>query len=137
MQLSIKKKIDGYLKAAQKLPSTHEEYLKFDRSRSYSFTRDAENLQAEYEQFLALTLNGYAAQHPAMATLSERNPEEVVATVYNISYVDNNGQTITENYIFGTNPIRVIEKSNDNEKNILNYNIVSKEEENTPQTDEK
>ena len=135
--IKYKNKIDGYLKAAQKLPSTHEEYLKFDRSRSYSFTRDAENLQAEYEQFLALTLNGYAAQHPAMATLSERNPEEVVATVYNISYVDNNGQTITENYIFGTNPIRVIEKSNDNEKNILNYNIVSKEEENTPQTDEK
>lgn len=120
-----KNKIEGYLKAAQKLPSTHEEYLKFDRSRSYSFTRDAENLQAEYEQFLALTLDGYAAQHPYVQAYSERKSDEVLATVYNINYLNNNGESISENYIFGLDPVAVIEQLCDENTHILNYTTVA------------
>ena len=119
--IKYKNKIDGYLKAAQKLPSTHEEYLKFDRSRSYSFTRDAENLQAEYEQFLALTLDGYAAQHPFVLAYSERKSDEVLATVYSITYPGNNEESITASYIFGLNPIQVLDELRDDEVHILNY----------------
>lgn len=120
--IKYKNKIDGYLKAAQKLPSTHEEYLKFDRSRSYSFTRDAENLQADYEQTLALTLEGYAAQSPAITAFGERKPEEVVASAYTINYQNNNGECASEIYIFSNEPIKVLDKSNNNNVTILNYN---------------
>lgn len=117
-----KSKIEGYLKAAQKLPSNHEEYLKFDRSRSYSFTRDAENLQADYEQHLALTLQGYAAQHPSMLVQGDRTPDEVVATVYNISYTNSNNESVTEQYIFNNNPVVALERLSNESTNIINYN---------------
>lgn len=126
--IKYKNKIEGYLKAAQKLPSTHEEYLKFDRSRSYSFTRDAEALQAEYEQFVALTLDGYAATHPMMYPFAERNPQEVVASVYVVSYVDNDGQNISQEYVFGNKPVVVIEKPTQENITILNYNEPRAEE---------
>ena len=126
--IKYKNKIEGYLKAAQKLPSTHEEYIKFDRSRSYSFTRDAENLQADYEQFLALTLEGYAASHPYMYAFGERQPDEVVASVYEVTYTDNNGECVKAEYIFANKPVSVIEKSCAEKVNILNYNVTSKEE---------
>ena len=119
--IKYKSKIDGYLKAAQKLPSNHEEYLKFDRSRSYSFTRDAENLQAEYEQLEALSLEGYAAQHYAMQAFNERNPEEVIATAYSIDYTNSNGETVSEVYIFSNKPVGVLEKVGEKEYHILNY----------------
>lgn len=120
--IKYKNKIDGYLKAAQKLPSTHEEYLKFDRSRSYSFTRDAENLQADYEQTLALTLEGYAAQAPSITAFNERNPEEVVASAYTVNYTSNNNESLSEVYIFSQKPIVVLDKADNTATNILNYN---------------
>lgn len=120
--IKYKNKIDGYLKAAQKLPSTHEEYLKFDRSRSYSFTRDAENLQADYEQTLALTLEGYAAQSPAITAFGERKPEEVVASAYTINYLNNSNESLSEVYIFSNKPIVVLDKADNTSTNILNYN---------------
>ena len=119
--IKYKNKIDGYLKAAQKLPSTHEEYLKFDRSRSYSFTRDAKNLQADYEQTLALTLEGYAAQHASMQPFNERESSEVVATAYTVNYTNNNGESVSDTYIFSNKPVSVIEKAGDEECHILNY----------------
>ena len=119
--IKYKSKIEGYLKAAQKLPSNHEEYLKFDRSRSYSFTRDAENLQAEYEQLVALTLEGYAAQHTSMQPFNERESSEVVATAYTVSYTNNNGESVSETYIFSNKPVSVIEKTGEKECHILNY----------------
>ena len=119
--IKYKSKIDGYLKAAQKLPSTHEEYLKFDRSRSYSFTRDAENLQADYEQTIALTLNGYASQSPLIQAYSERKAEEVIASAYTINYTNNNNESLSEVYIFSNKPVAVQDKADSN-VNILNYN---------------
>lgn len=120
--IKYKSKIDGYLKAAQKLPSNHEEYLKFDRSRSYSFTRDAEQLQAAYEEFLQMGVENYVANHPFVAPLcNERDRNEVVASVYNVTYTKADGNAVSEDFVFGCKPVEVKEKVNYDALNIANY----------------
>lgn len=120
--IKYKNKIEGYLKAAQKLPSNHEEYLKFDRSRSYSFSRDAEQLKAEYEEFLQLGAENYAANHPFVAPLvGERNLADVVATVYNITYTTADGQSQSNDYVFDYSPLVVKECLEYQKVNIVNY----------------
>ena len=120
--IKYKSKIDGYLKAAQKLPSNHEEYLKFDRSRSYSFTRDAEQLQAAYEEFLQMGVDNYVVNHPFVTPLcNERDRNEVVASVYNVTYTTADGHSFSEDFVFGCKPVEVKEIVNYDALNIANY----------------
>lgn len=119
--IKYKNKIEGYLKAAQKLPATHEEYLKFDRSRSYSFTRDAENLQADYEAFLALGVEGYAAQHPFTQQYADIEKGQVLATAYQISYTLEGGESLTNDYLFSNKPVAVQSILDNESTHILNY----------------
>lgn len=121
--IKYKNKIEGYLKAAQKLPSNHEEYLEFDRKRGYSFTRDAENLKAEYEQFQQDGLEKYAAQHPFITQYNERVENEVVGVVYNITYTTQAGESVSADYVFTHNPVVAIEELNHDACNIINYNV--------------
>ncbi len=118
--LSHKNKIDSYLKAAQKLPATHEEYLKFDRSRSYSFTRDAENLQTEYEHFLAAGIETFASQHPLLSRYNNTDKNTVIATIVSVKY-EVGAIDITEDYLFDINPLTVRGLFDHTTTNILNY----------------
>lgn len=108
--IKYKNKIEGYLKAAQKLPSTHEEYLEFDRRRSYSFTRNADNLKSEYEQFLHLGAKNWTAIHPLIIQYAERDKSEIVARAYKAVYTTANGETVEAEYIFSHNPLAVAEE---------------------------
>lgn len=126
--IKYKSKIEGYLKAAEKLPSTHEEYLEFDRRRSYSFTRDAENLQADYEQFFQLGAENWAAKHPFITQYNERDKSEIIGRVYQVSYTTTDGKTIDSNYIFRNNPLSIVEEEQNDTTNIINY----KQAPNTP-----
>lgn len=119
--IKYKSKIEGYLKAAQKLPSTHEEYLDFDRRRSYSFTRDAENLKADYEQFLQLGLENWAAQHPFITKYDERDKAEVVGCVYQVNYTTAEGEAVVADFIFSHTPLSVAEQITGEGINIVNY----------------
>lgn len=119
--IKYQSKIEGYLKAAEKLPSNHEEYLEFDRRRSYSFTRDAENLKTQYDELAAMGLEGYAANHPMILQYSERNNDEVLANVYTIGYTFE-GETIESLCVFAGKPIGVIDVIDTDAVNILNYN---------------
>lgn len=125
--IKYKNKIEGYLKAAEKLPSNHEEYLEFDRRRSYSFTRDAENLKADYEQFLQQGANDWVAQHPLYAAYDGRDKNEVLALAYYAEYQTTDGETLCGNYLFNNKPLSV-EELPDETANITNY----KQAENTP-----
>lgn len=131
--IKYKNKIEGYLKAAQKLPATHEEYLKFDRSRSYSFTRDAENLQADYEAFLALGVEGYAAQHPFTQQYADIEKGQVLATAYQISYTLEGGESLTNDYLFSNKPVAVQSILDNESTHILNYQT----QQNTENSEEK
>lgn len=104
--LQHKNKIDSYLKAAQKLPATHEEYLEFDRRRSYSFTRDAEALQAEYESFMAAGIDAFANQHYLLRQYKDQDKATVLAAVVSIEYSLAN-QRVTEDYLIEHNPLTV------------------------------
>lgn len=128
-----KNKIDGYLKAAQKLPSTHEEYLQFDRRRDYSFTRDAENLKAEYNQFAEMGLNGYVTQHPYITQYNERNKEEVIAHVYHINYTDASGEKCCASYLFNCTPLEIKAELKEDEINIVNFKNVPGQESESPE----
>lgn len=131
--IKYKNKIEGYLKAAQKLPATHEEYLKFDRSRSYSFTRDAENLQADYEAFLTLGVEGYAAQHPFTQQYADIEKGQVLATAYQISYTLEGGESLTNDYLFSNKPVAVQSILDNESTHILNYQT----QQNTENSEEK
>lgn len=129
--IKYKNKIDGYLKAAEKLPSNHEEYLDFDRRRSYSFTRDAENLKAEYEEFMQLGVANWVAQHPLVTSYDERQKDETVACAYDVTYTTTAGESISTSYVFRNNPLEVAEELNNETVNIFNYKQALKATEST------
>lgn len=129
--IKYKNKIEGYLKAAEKLPSNHEEYLDFDRRRSYSFTRDAENLKAEYEEFLQQDAESWIARHPLVTTYNDRKKEEIVGCVYDATYTTADGTTISTGYVFRHNPLEVAEELDAQNINITNYKQVPKTDPNT------
>ena len=118
--LKYQSKIEGYKKAADRLPSNHEEYLEFDRRRSYSFTRDCENLKADYEEFLALGVDAYTAEAPQMMKYAERDRSEVLATVATVGY-PKEGESVVETYLFGHRPMRCISVFDKNVPNIFDY----------------
>lgn len=125
--LKYQSKIEGYKKAADRLPSNHEEYVEFDRRRSYSFTRDCENLKADYEEFLALGVEAYAAEAPLMQRYAERDRSEVIATVATVTYAKE-GNTVKETYLFGHRPMRCISVFDENVPNIFDYKDVEVEQ---------
>lgn len=118
--LKYQSKIEGYKKAADRLPSNHEEYVEFDRRRSYSFTRDCENLKADYDEFLALGVEAYAAEAPLMAKYVGRDRSEVIATVVSVTYVKD-GDNVSETYLFGHRPMRCISVFDESVPNIFEY----------------
>ncbi len=120
--IKYKNKIDGYLKAAQKLPSNHEEYIKYDSRRDYSFTRDAENLKVEYETFEQQGVENYIAQHPLTQPYLQRDTKEVIASVYRATYTTSDGSTISEEYVLTSKPLEIKEKLDTTQLNIVNYN---------------
>lgn len=119
--IKYKNKIEGYLKAAQKLPSNHEEYVKFDTSRSYSFIRNAENQKAEYQTFEQQGVENYIAQHPLVQPYFERDKNEVIASIYQVTYTTTDGTPINEEYVFANNPLEIKEKLDPTLLNITNY----------------
>ena len=107
--IKYKNKIEGYLKAAQKLPATHEEYLKFDRSRSYSFTRDAEQLEAEYYLFAEKGAEQFIAEHQLTAQYNERSKDEILGVIYLVTYnYETSEEQLKEKYLFDNAPVQVI-----------------------------
>ena len=107
--IKYKSKIEGYLKAAQKLPATHEEYLKFDRSRSYSFTRDAEQLEAEYHLFAEKGAEQFIAEHQLTAQYKERSNDEILGVIYLVTYnYETSEEQLKEKYLFDNAPVQVI-----------------------------
>lgn len=118
--LKYQSKIEGYKKAADRLPSNHEEYVEFDRRRSYSFTRDCENLKADYDEFLALGVEAYVVEAPQMAKYVGRDRSEVIATVATVTYAKE-GNNVSETYLFGHRPMRCISVFDESIPNIFEY----------------
>lgn len=119
--LQHKNKIDSYLKMAQKLPATHEDYLKFDRARSYSFTRDAEALQAEYESFVAAGIDSFAGRHPLLSQYKDREKDQILAAVVEVEYALADSQVVEE-YLVYYNSLIVSGLFENDSINIFNYN---------------
>ncbi len=123
--IKYQSKIEGYKKAADRLPANHEEYVAFDRRRSYSFTRDCEELKADYDAFNALGVEGYAADAPKILRYAGVDPAKVVATVVEVGYTQPEREATTVQYLFGHEPLRVISIFDSEIPNILDYKVES------------
>ena len=121
--IKYQSKIEGYKKAADRLPANHEEYVAFDRRRSYSFTRDCEELKADYEAFQALEIEGFAATDASMQRYADTDRSKVLATIAEVHYTQK-GKTDTKAiYLFGHEPMRVIGVFDNETPNIFDYKL--------------
>lgn len=120
--LKYRSKIEGYKKAAERLPSNHEEYVEFDRRRSYSFTRDCEKLKADYDEFMSIGEDAYVAESPQIQKYTGRDRSEVIATVATVSYTKD-GDNLVETYLFGHRPMRCISLFDESVPNIFDYKV--------------
>ncbi len=121
--IKYQSKIDSYKKAAERLPATHEEYVEFDRRRSYSFTRDCEELKADYENFQALGVEGFAAADASMQRYAGIDRTKILATVAEVSYAQAGKADTKTTYLFGHEPMRVIGKFDNETPNIFDYQL--------------
>lgn len=120
--IQYRSKIEGYKKAADRLPSNHEEYLEFDRRRTYSFSLDAEKLKADYEAFEALGAEAYIQENSLMLPYKDADRNTILATIAEVSYTQAGTTETQATYIFGHKPMRVIGEFDNTIPNILEYN---------------
>ena len=121
--IKYQSKIEGYKKAADRLPANHEEYIQFDRRRSYSFTLDAENLKAEYEALQNLGAEGYVAQSVEMQKYAEASRDKVLATTAEVCYTQAGKADTQATYLFLHEPLRVAGEFDDETPNIFDYKL--------------
>lgn len=123
--IKYQSKIEGYKKAADKLPANHEEYVAFDRRRSYSFTRDCEALKTDYDTFQALGAETFAASDASLQKYANADRSKVLATVAEVSYTQTGKADTKRTYLFGHEPMRVISTFDNETPNIFDYQLDS------------
>lgn len=102
--LKYRDQIEGYRKAAERIPANHEAYVKFDTARDFSYTRNYEKAKKNYDDKQALGVDGYlSATEWNGKAYQDRPQDEVLGSVMEVTY-SIAGQTVTRTLLLTENP---------------------------------
>lgn len=84
-------KIDSYKGAMERFPKNHEEYVKFDTDRDYSYIRKFEEAKTAYDNFVGVGIEDYIASYASLAQYAGRDTTEVLGTVARVEFITPDG----------------------------------------------